>query len=165
MGISPYDELCLKPIKWLKNNKIKGGWGFSKEDKTPLSFTTALALWSIHLWNKYIIKETFTRLEIQPFILKSLRRRITILITIVTIIFFLFFIFYTPGLTYLITYLNMIINDYGIYISVIGAIISILGISGLYPLLKFSDRKFLDEKISKTFKKIKDIIKQFIYVE
>jgi len=54
IGVHPFDELILKPITFLKRAKSRKGWGIKPNEE--FTFSTALALWTIHLWHKYTLK-------------------------------------------------------------------------------------------------------------
>jgi len=75
LGVSPFDEAIISPLNLLLNTKSAKGWDFySTEEQTkaatgflkpnvyyvgsgqPMTFTTALALWTIDLWHKKIIE-------------------------------------------------------------------------------------------------------------
>ena len=58
LGVRPLDELCMKPIIWLNNNKTKNGWPLKGYGSGAVSFITVLGLWTIDNWEKSIIEKT-----------------------------------------------------------------------------------------------------------
>lgn len=57
LSVSPFDDLCLKAMEWLKTNLKPKGWVIKGYDiEEPQTFTTALALQTVSTWHKYAIE-------------------------------------------------------------------------------------------------------------
>lgn len=159
LGIHPFDEICLKPLIWLKENKIKNGWSLPGHSAHALSFTTAYALWAITQWHRYALQQIIKNAKVRPFSLRKYKRRISILVGIVLVI----------GVTYLITstrllnlanyFFSKIIESYGI-IGLVGFIASLITILGL---IRWLDLHVFDSKITKVLKLIRNTVGHFIY--
>jgi len=162
LGVSPFDEMCIKPMRWLKANRTELGWnlpGYSPSQ--ALSFSSALALWTIDDWHKYVIREFLKTDNKAPFILIKLRKRITIMLAI---IFGLTVIFNTNFIYQSINHLFDLINESERNISLIGSILTIIGLS-VFSGLKYIDSNFLNRRISMSIKNIWRKINYFIYIK
>lgn len=161
LGISPFDEMCIKPIKWLKTNRTKYGWKLPRySSNDALSFTTALALWTINEWHKSSIKQFLKEERNHPLTLMKLRNRISVLIASTL---FMVFIFSLNPIIVFFKYLLDKIEGLEKTISLLGAILAIIGIS-LLTSSKYIDSKFLNRRIGKWIKNMAERVMNFIYV-
>jgi len=159
MGVHPFDELCLKPIMWLRKNKVKNGWSLPGHSEHALSFTTAYALWTITEWHKHVIKEIGKKTEVYPFTLRRLRRRISVLIGVIIALVTsrLFPVIANPFYSFLKYYNTVDL------ISLIASYITIFSVAIL--LIKYLDAHVFNTKISRRLRRIKNIIEQIVYVK
>lgn len=162
LGVSPFDDMCIKPIKWLKRNRTEYGWNLPNySSNSALSFTTALALWTINEWHKSSIKQFLREEKNYPVTLMKLHHRISFLIASILIIVFVFSLDSIIGL---FKYLVDKINGLEQSISLISAILAIIGIS-LLTSLKYIDSKFLNRRISDWIKNMVERFTNFVYMK
>lgn len=86
LGIDPNDDLCLKPINWIKENRSKAGWPLPGYTGGELTFTTAMALWAVNDWQRAINKTDIQIQRTSPKTEKSLRKIIAFLIILVSVV-------------------------------------------------------------------------------
>lgn len=123
LGISPFDDLCLKHISWLKNN-YKGNWSLPQYSPESLSFTYALGIWTLIEWqkhaNKYIIRN-----KLQNECYNKMKNRINNLLLIIGILFiFIFNDLIRELLSKFYEIFTELINSYG-YIGMFTSLITI----------------------------------------
>lgn len=161
LGVSPLDDMCVKPIVWLADNRETKGWGLPNYSQNSLSFTTAFALWTINQWHKYLLEEFLKKHARHPMVLQALRRRISILLgfTIGSVLLLVFFL--TPIPQGVLTHIEAFVRG----LSVISSLLAILGISGLIPALIYLDSHFLGKRISGFIKRSVKKAKNIIYAQ
>ncbi len=164
-GVSPFDEMCIKPIMWLKKNRTVNGWDLPDYSEHSLSFTTAFALWTINQWHKHIMKEFLKEHRRYPLVLKALRDRITILLDFIIGFTLFFAVFFTPMPRYAIDFFAILVERYGVALSVLASLLAILGISGLIPALNYVDSRFLNRRMKKSVERLIKTIRRFVYVK
>lgn len=165
LGVNPFDEMCIKPIMWLKKNRAAQGWRLQGYSEHALSFTTAFALWTINQWHKHVVKEFLKEHARHPLILKALRNRITTLLGLIIGLILSIAVFLTPMPVYVNNLLTKIVEQYGIGLSVLASLLAVLGISGLVPALKYIDSRFLNHRMKRSIEKLVKAVKHFVYVK
>jgi len=166
LGVSPFDDLCLKPISWLKNN-YKNNWHIPQYNSIDASFVRILGLWTLIKWqrhaNKYVLTNSFDNEKIV-----RLKQRINSLITIVII--FIIILIRNPIIGFIGAVNKLIHQQFDIYgtipymASLIGIILFVLGVIKYIPIiLKYIDSRFLKNKLKIEFNNLRDKIDRIIY--
>lgn len=163
LGVSPLDDMCIKPITWLRKNKTTKGWSLPNYSKNSLSFTTAFAVWTINQWHKCLLEEFLKEHARHPMVLQALRQRISILLGLMVGSILVFVFFFTPVPQYINNFLVTFIETYGLGLSVIASLLAILGISGFIPALKYLDSRILKQRIWRSIKGLIKSVKSILY--
>jgi hypothetical protein len=161
-GIDPYDEIIIKPLFWLRKNRLKNGWSMPGYSKDTLSFATAYSLWAITLWHKYALNNLIKNVSIiKPFkIVVKLRKRIRIFLYTTLFLLSLYIIEKTNIINHFKINTTEFYIKYGLigFLSFFASIITILG------LVYWIDKNYLNNKIKNIIlNKIKNIT-DFIYI-
>jgi hypothetical protein len=160
LGVSPFDEMCMKPILWLKANKTQYGWtvpGYSLSK--GLSFASALALWTINEWHKYVIIE-FLKYGLKlPTTIIRLHKRITVLITLIILLFLILNFNWIIEVMHSL-YALVISLESGI--ALLGGVLAIVGIS-ILGVLRYLNTKYFNKRISRFIRNLMDKVTSFIY--
>lgn len=166
LGVSPFDDLCLKPIFWLKNN-YENYWPLPIYNSGNLSFVYTLGLWTLIKWqkeaNKHVLINGFKTEKII-----KLKRRIKHLLIIIIILIILQF--QLPIIEFLGGIYGTIIEGFSEYGkvpylgSLIGIAIFIGGAIKFIPrLLRFIDARILKNKLGMYFNMLKYKALSIIY--
>ena len=161
LGISPYDDLCIQSINWLKDKKRNLGWNLPGYNEDPLSFTTALALWTISVWHRSLISTTIRDIESAPLTVKRLRNRISYFIITIFVLSIAYLLTYTKLVGSYFNFVSMLIENYAPELQTLDSVISLLGIPSIAGLLKGIDnllKKRPSKWIITSIKKISDHI-------
>lgn len=161
IGVNPFDEMCLRPLRWLRENKGTKGWHLPGHSEHALSFTTAYALWAINQWHRYALRQVIKEMDVQPLTLRELRKRITILVgLIITLIVTLLFLNakLVPSIRQAF---SSFYGDYGI----IGVITLIASLITLFGALKYLDSHFLAKRVSGTFRSAVRFVIRLLYLK
>ena len=164
MGCSPFDDICFGPIRWLEENKAPNGWSLPGYSERTLSFATAYAIWTITNWHKYVVRNSLKEVEEHPVILRALRRRASILVWVIIGLSSILVLANTPVIQF-IQDLYAKILPYNTLIQIVASILGILGISGLFPLLRFLDSRIFNKVMSKTVDRIRKFALRLLYAE
>lgn len=165
LGVKPFDELCLKPITWLKKNRTNYGWELPCYTNHALSFSTALGFWTINEWHKKIIRNSLDENENYPFILDKLRRRVNIFLVSTILITAILIIFFTPVLNLSYNFITEFIKTYGEDVSLLSAVFAVVGVSGIIPVIKYIDKKILNQSIKRNVANFFNKIKYLLYLK
>lgn len=64
LGVSPYDQLCLGIMRWLREHREACGWLIRGYDvSAPQTFTTAMALHAVYSWYRRAALEVWRSLD------------------------------------------------------------------------------------------------------
>lgn len=158
LGVSPFDDLCLKPISWLKDN-FKNYWSLPQYSSGNLSFIYVLGLWTLIKWqrhaNKHVLINGFDNKKIS-----NLKRRINFYVSIVLL---MIFIQLRTPIMEIITSIYKVLNQelamYGkipFYASLITIVLFIVTVIKYIPIVvKYIDTKVFQSKIKITLNKLK----------
>jgi hypothetical protein len=171
MGCSPFDDICLAPIRWFEQNRLEKGWphvNFGHEGH-PLTFTTAYGLWAIKIWHKYASVYIRTQPDLQFAIKRALRNRITILLvlSIVLVLYSVILLFNAvvlKALSFIQGLFTGILN-YNNQIQLVITILTFIGISGLIPILRYLDSKAFNRAISRVLHRMGKALQRILYAE
>lgn len=164
VGVDAMDELCMKPVLWLKNN-FDNGWKLPLYLEGIPSFTYALGLWTIMKWHRLVARSILTR-NIENDIFKKLRKRIKATLILVSILFILASRYWVFRLMYYIYK-----AFYGVYVThglliMLASIITIIGgLLGLQRVLTYTDRRFFDQKYMNSFRQAFKKVFAWIYAK
>lgn len=162
LGVSPFDDMCIKPIMWLRKNWVNPGWELPKySENSTLSFTYALGLWTINEWHRSVIAKQLTYRTSYPSTINKLKLRINVLISLIIIIFLALNLDY---ITASINNLHLKLLSIEPYLSTLAAIITIIGIS-LTGILKYLSPYPLKTKIVTVEGEIRKYLQQILYAQ
>lgn len=164
LGISPYDDVCIKSMNWLKEKKRNLGWNLPGQNEDSLSFTTALALWTISDWHRSLISHTINDVESAPLTVQRLRNRISYLILTIFVLLIAYIITHTNIVGSYLSSVNSIIEQYAPNLQTYESLISIIGIPSIVGLIKIIDNK-LGKRLSNWIRTFMDRVSGHIYVE
>jgi hypothetical protein len=166
LGVSPFDELCIKPVTWLKNNRVGKGWNLPGYSDRPLTFTTALALRTINQWHRSVMKSVLEQTKTDLLTLSKLQKRISILlISLIGVIIVMIFVTTPIVGSFMNFFNNELVEKYGQQISIIASIMAILGVSGIISALRYLDKHIFNGKLSTPIKKLKKFLLSMIYLK
>lgn len=158
-GCNPFEDICFGPIQWLGKNRLSTGWNLPGYSESATSFATAYAIWTMGNWSKCVVRAGLQGAQEFPFLLKSLRKRITVLTLLVSGLFISLLLLNTPSID-LIKKLYGSILPVSADIQLIASILALIGISGLYQLLVFLDSNILNHKFAQ---KLNSLRRQFFF--
>gem|GEM_PF-6177508 len=167
LGVDPMDELCLKPILWLKNN-LDNGWKLPEYQAGILSFAYALGLWTVIKWHREATREILLR-SVENNIFVRLRKRITVALAVTLILFLVTIRNYIFGSMFFVY--NTFYESYITYglIGLISAVVSIItlivAIFGFLKSVVYIDQQFFNYKFRNTIKNTLKELYTWIYVK
>ncbi len=157
IGVDPMDELCLKPIIWLKKN-LDQGWKLPAYKGGILSFAYALGLWTVIKWQRTASRNLLSK-NIENNIFVQIRETIKYCIAVILISFLVIirkYIFNSIVLLY-----NTFYNFYSTYGSIstmVTLMTLVMAILGIPKGISYIDQRFLKfrfkNKIDRMYKKL-----------
>jgi len=176
LGVSPFDELCIKPIVWLKNNQTQKGWPLKHYTSGAVSFTTALGLWTIYEWEKSIIRGAIKEviimkgekcIEITAPRADKLRKRVMIFSSLFIASFcYLFVSTFTGSILTVVQNIPLnigLIEKYILVVTVVGGVLGFFGIVPNIESVKRFDEKYLNRCIKRLVHKVKKTSQWMLY--
>lgn len=166
MNIHPLDDLCLKPITWLRTNIMQAGWILPGYSSHALSFTTAYALWSVTQWHRYLVRHTIEEMVVaQPFVLRALRKRLSLAITVIILLCILTLLMNTQLIPSATSSFEEAIERYGPGVSLIVALMAVIGVPSFVAIVRHIDSNLLSKRVSNLLRKIKTAIERLVYLK
>lgn len=160
LGVSPFDEMCIKSVQWIKVNRTQYGWtvpGYSSS--MGLSFASALALWTINEWHRYIIIDFLNNgLKLPATIIRLHKRITTLIILVLVLVVYANINLITTAIFYLFYQIELLAPK----ISLLSAVLAIIGISvmGVFGYLK---SKYFNNRLSRIIRNLIDKAIRLIY--
>lgn len=164
LGVEPFDELCVKPLSWLKNN-FNNGWNLPVYGERGLTFVYALGLWTILRLNREIMNKML-RFSLEDNALVKLRKRIKFLLIIILSMSVLI------TRNYLLNFASYVAGNINVYYShtdiftFSATFLTIAG--GLIAIpkgLDFLDKKYLNCACERKIKALYGEIMRVIYIK
>lgn len=164
LGVDPMDELCLKPILWLKNN-FDNGWKLPEYQAGILSFAYALGLWTVTKWHREATREILPG-SVENNIFVRLRKRITVALAVTLILFLVTIRNYIFGSMFFVynAFYEFYIT-YGVISAVVSIITLIVAIFGFPKSVVYIDQQFFNYKFRNTIKNTFKKLYAWIYVK
>lgn len=164
LGVEPFDELCTKPIYWLKNN-FDNGWNLPVYGERGLTFVYALGLWTILAWNREIMNRMICS-SFENNILVNLRKRIKLLLITILSLLILISRDYLFNLVYFIiiyVYNYYAKNDIFTFLATFITIVS--GLIAIPKGLSILDKKYLNCACEGKIKDVADELMRRLYLK
>ena len=164
LGVDPMDELCLKPILWLKNN-LDNGWKLPEYQAGILSFAYALGLWTVIKWHREATREILIG-SVKTNIFIRLRKRITVALAVTLILFLVAIRNYIFGSMFFVynAFYEFYIT-YGLISAVVSIITLIVAIFSFPKSVVYIDQRFFNYKFRNTIKNTFKKLYAWIYVK
>ena len=160
LGVKPLDELCVKPIYWLKKN-FEDGWKLPNYREKNLSFIYAMGLWTVTRWQREVVDSVILT-DLENSIFLGLRKRIKLLLTMILLILF------WNTKDYLSSNIIFLVHDYYIkqgIINLSAALITIIGgIFALPKILIYLDQRFFNANLKSKIKDIQNFWNRILYM-